>query len=513
MRSTDLANLTPLSRRQLLQLSLVSGLMTLGIPVLADQDGAQGGSLQPGPGEILLEGKITGGSRKEKKMTLLVDKVISATGTQTAVDPARSREVQLTEKTGILNTLNATQALVPEGLMLNLRVSVIGKDLGVGKELTARLILIDTSTLEQRTLLERGQLAVATQTFTRLGEKAWWNFRCSDAAKATMIAYRGGLQMIVEQAAHQYDVQLQQGDLALTEGDVITVSFRARADRARTLHVEAQASGGDYPSIGLVKDIRLSTEWRPITFTFTAREIGKRNQVVFGVGHEVGTVWLEAVSVVAAPSGKKKPVAAVPVARAGTTEFTGALVSQIDLFSVIGKRYDFTRAGTQSFTLLLSSEEKPVELVPITLTARPATERLQTEDGAVTVRVLDLRRGEEKDPMGYLMIGQDGDFLKGETGSFFPEPLYRMQGPATKTETGFEMQMLEPYRDRWRVEKNGDGWKIRVLLADGKEAGFVETDGQYNPIRIQCPLGGDTAARIFSATVQAGKIVWNLPLR
>lgn len=497
-----------LSRRSLL-------LLASGLPALAaGAQTGQIGSLEPGPGEILLEGKITGGSRKDRKMTLLVDRVVSATGIATAIDPPRSRDVHLTDRTALLNVSNANQPLVPEGLVLDLRVSVIGKDMGSGQNLPARLILVETNTLEQRTLLERGQMAVATQTFTRLGDKAWWNFRCSDAAKATMTAYRGGLQMNVEKSAQNYDVQLQQGDIALTEGDIVTVSFRARADRARTLHVEAQSAGGTYPSIGLTRDVRLTTEWQPFTFTFTAKEIGKRNQVVFGIGHAPGTVWMEAVSVTAAPSGMKKPVAAKPVAKSGTTPFTGVLVSQLDLFSVIGKRYDFARGGEQPFTLLLTTEEEPVKLVPITLTARAGTQELQTEEGAVTVRVLDWRRVGEKDPVGYLMIGPDGELVKGENGvSFFPEPIYRMQGAATKTKTGFEMQMLEPYRNRWRVEKNGEGWKISLSAANGMIVGFVETDAKYNPTRIQCPLGGDYTARVFSAKVADGKLVWELPLR
>ena len=282
------------------------------------------------------------------------------------------------------------------------------------------------------------------------------------------------------------------------------------------LHVEAQATGGNYPDIGLVRDITLGTDWKPYSFTFTARVIGERNQVVWGVGHATGSVWLEGVSVSVAPSGKQPAVVTKPalVAKSGTTPFTGALISQIDLFSVIGKRYDFARGGEQPFTLLLTSEETPAQLVPITLTAQKETQRLQTEDGAVTVRKLDWKRAGDKNAIGYLLIGPDGEMIKSENGAaFFAEPLYRMQGPAARTKTGWEMQMLEPYRDRWRVEKSSAGWKISVSLADGTVAGFVETDANYNPTRIHCPINGNINGRVFSATISDGKIVWDLPLR
>ena len=504
---------TTVSRRSLLSL-LAFSLLPPAVAVPAGQD-----SPEPGPGEILLEGKITGGSRKERRMTLLIDSIVSAKGARTRLDPPRSRDVQLTDKTTLINLGNADQPLVPEGLMIDLRVSVIGKDRGVGQVLPSRLILVEAKTLEQRTLLERGQLAVATQTFTRLGDKAWWNFRCSDAAKATMTAYRGGLKMTVDQPAKQYDVQFQEGDIAINEGDVLTISFRAKADRERKLHVEAQSTGGDYPDIGLVRDITLSAQWQPYSFTFPAQKIGKRNQVVFGVGQETGSVWLEAVGVAvtkAATTAKTAKTAAV--AKSGTTAFTGPLVTQIDLFSLIGKRYDFERGGEQPFTLLLTSEDDPVQMVPITLTAQKEISHLKTEDGNVKVRTLDWRRvvpgARDTRPIGYLRIGPDGEMIKAEnSASFFAEPLYRMQGPATRTKTGFEMQMLEPYRDRWRVEKIGTGWKVSVLLTDGAVAGFVETDANYNPTRIHCPISGDITTRVFSATVTDGKIVWDLPLR
>ena len=496
------------SRRALL------ALLFLGLPALAGV-AQTNQSPEPGAGEVLLDGKIVGGSRKERTMTLLVDRVVEASGRETALKPSRPRSIQLTDKTGLIDLGDAAQSLVPEGLMLDLRVSVIGKDMGAGKNLVARTVLVDTKTPEQRTLLERGQLAVATQTFKTLGDKAWWNFRCSDAAKATMTAYRGGLKMHVEQAAQQYDVQFQQGDIAISEGDRVTVAFRAKADRARPLHLEAQATGGDYPDIGLSRDITLSTEWVPYSVTFTARKIGKRNQIVCGIGQAIGTVWLEGVSLTVAPTGKgAAPAKPVAVAKSGTTAFTGALVSQVDLFSVIGKRYDFARGGEQPFTLLLSSEDDPVQFIPMTLTLRPGLTALQTEDGKVTVRVLDWRRAGEARPIGYLMIGPDGEMIKSENGaSFFAEPLYRMQGAATKTPTGWETQMREPYRDRWRIEKTGTGYKISVLLTNGAVAAFVETDGAYNPTRIHCPLSGDITARVFSATVSNGKIVWDLPLK
>ncbi len=502
-----------LSRRSLLSFVTVGLLPNLTQSAAFCQ--TEPASLEPGQGEVLIEGLISGGSRKERKMTLLVDRVVSHSGTQTDLKPPRARDVQLSDKTTLVNLRNAQQTLVPEGLSLNLRVSVIGKDLGNGQIIPARLILVDAKSVEQRTLLENGQLAVATQTFTRLGDKAWWNFRCSDAARATMTAYRSGLIMVVDQAAQQYDVQFQQGDVAIAEGDIVTVAFRAKADRVRPLHVEAQATGGNYPDIGLVRDIALGKDWQPYSFTFTARNIGARNQVVFGVGQAIGSVWLESVSLSIAPSGKKPVVVAkpAPVAKSGTTPFTGALVSQIDLFSVIGKRYDFVRGGEQPFTLLLTSEENPVQLVPITLTAQKETQRLQTEDGFVTVRKLDWKRAEDKKPIGYLLIGPDGEMIKSENeAAFFAEPLYRMQGPAAKTKTGWDMQMLEPYRDRWRVESIDKGWKISVLMADGRVAGFVETDATYNPTRIHCPINGDINGRVFSATVSDGKIDWDLPL-
>ena len=487
-------------------------LVALGLPALAGATQREQ-SPEPGAGEILLEGKIVGGSRKERKMTLLIDRVVEASGRETVLNPPRPREVQLTDKTGLIDLGNAAQVLVPEGLMLDLRVSVIGKDAGAGKTVVARTVLVDAKTLEQRTLLERGQLAVATQTFKTLGDKAWWNFRCSDAAKATMTAYRGGLKMRVERAAQQYDVQFQQGEIAVSEGDRVTVAFRAKADLPRPLHLEAQATGGDYPDIGLVRDLTLSTEWTTYSFTFTARKIGKRNQIVYGVGQAIGTVWLEGVSVSVAPTGKRAAPATVAVAKSGTTAFTGVLVSQIDLFSVIGKRYDFARGGEQPFTLLLTSEDNPVQLIPITLTLRPGQTALQTEDGKVAVRVLDWRRAGDTRPIGYLMIGPDGEMIKSENGaSFFAEPLYRMQGAATKTPTGWDMQMLEPYRDRWRTEKTATGYKVSVLLASGVVAAFVETDAAFNPTRIHCPLSGDITARVFSATISGDKIVWELPL-
>ena len=102
---------------------------------------------------------------------------------------------------------------------------------------------------------------------------------------------------VTKLAAQDWNIQFVQSGLDLTEGEPYTVSFWAKAEKARSLPVYAGVDTDDYHKIGLGATATLGTEWKHYAFDFAATGVKKaHNRVVFVLGGATGTVDLAGIS-------------------------------------------------------------------------------------------------------------------------------------------------------------------------------------------------------------------------
>jgi hypothetical protein len=96
--------------------------------------------------------------------------------------------------------------------------------------------------------------------------------------------------------SQNWNIQLNQPGLDLTDAEPYTVSFWAKADRARKIGVYTSTERGDYHNVGLNERPDLSREWRRYAFAFAASRTEKgRNRLTFVLGDSLGSVDLAGI--------------------------------------------------------------------------------------------------------------------------------------------------------------------------------------------------------------------------
>ena len=105
----------------------------------------------------------------------------------------------------------------------------------------------------------------------------------------------GGISIAVTQTdGTDWHVQAHQTGLDLRDGATYTVTFRAKADAARTLPVAASLDQEDWHNIGLDENAALSTDWKPFSYVFTAHDtVPSHARLAFTLGAQTGTVWID----------------------------------------------------------------------------------------------------------------------------------------------------------------------------------------------------------------------------
>ena len=90
-----------------------------------------------------------------------------------------------------------------------------------------------------------------------------------------------------------WHVQVHQTGLNLHDGETYTVTFRAKADKERTLPVAASLDQDDWHNIGFDENAALTTDWKPFTYAFTAHDtVPSHARLAFTLGGSTGTVWI-----------------------------------------------------------------------------------------------------------------------------------------------------------------------------------------------------------------------------
>lgn len=133
------------------------------------------------------------------------------------------------------------------------------------------------------------------------GGTANWNIEQHDTAKVTATAGsfdgRTGVELKVTQAGSAaWNVQLNQGNLAIVKDQVYTLGFWAKAETSRTLGV-AMGLAYDPWSTLVERNYSLSTSWQYFETTFIASQNDSNVRINFnGFGNQLATVYLSSVS-------------------------------------------------------------------------------------------------------------------------------------------------------------------------------------------------------------------------
>lgn len=181
-------------------------------------------------------------------------------------------------------------------------------------------------------VLEQHQGATATASRT-------WDFQGAPAVKITTA--RAGTA--------GWHVQFNQPGLTVSNAQVYTLVFSARADAAADLEVSVMQAHDPWQTVGLSRSVRLNTNWLTFTNTFVAvLPAGTRDtntRVNFGgLGTRPGSVWLADVrfhsggSVGTLPPGSSLAARTVPNVRQSGEGFTGTLAARRDWLAFLRDR-------------------------------------------------------------------------------------------------------------------------------------------------------------------------------
>jgi len=91
-----------------------------------------------------------------------------------------------------------------------------------------------------------------------------------------------------------WHVQAFQTPLDLKDGKEYTLTFKAKADEAREVDVEAGIDQEDWHMIGLQEKVELGKDWKEYKYTFTANDVkANKNRVGLVLGGAKGKVWVK----------------------------------------------------------------------------------------------------------------------------------------------------------------------------------------------------------------------------
>ena len=122
-----------------------------------------------------------------------------------------------------------------------------------------------------------------------------WSLEHQGTSQADMKTDGINMQAAVTQVdGTAWHVQIHQTGLDLHNDASYTVTFRAKADKERTLPVAASLDQDDWHNVGLDASAALTTEWKSFTYVFTAHDtVPSHARLAFTLGDQTGTVWID----------------------------------------------------------------------------------------------------------------------------------------------------------------------------------------------------------------------------
>lgn len=248
----------------------------------------------PGPGEIQFGGTVLVVLPGESRFVLMVRRVTLPQGERVLLDPPRPRTIRLTPKTRLRTAAGVGDSVTTGDLPVGGSVEAIGANRGTGKEVEARLVV-----------LEEGAAPAGRNLLLPTG---WKRSRSGTTESISLpeSAPGGVYQVEVGPGGARLDQKLT----ALQPNRDYTLSLRARGDAPRALSIFGEVIGDENLEMGLDLDADLTTDWKTYTQRFTARNLApdRPQYIILDLGGQPGTVWLADITLTETP--RLVPVAA-----------------------------------------------------------------------------------------------------------------------------------------------------------------------------------------------------------
>lgn len=125
---------------------------------------------------------------------------------------------------------------------------------------------------------------------------ATWQFEQHEGGKGAMKADADAILFDVTAVdGEAWHVQTFSHDVEFKDGKEYTLTYKAKADPARSITATATIDEDDWHAIGLQEDAELTRDWKEQTHTFKAENVVKpaKNRLGFFLGNEKGKVWIK----------------------------------------------------------------------------------------------------------------------------------------------------------------------------------------------------------------------------
>jgi hypothetical protein len=146
---------------------------------------------------------------------------------------------------------------------------------------------------------------------------ALWHKRITEGAAASLMPGADATELEIRVTATStvaHHVQLSTFGLPITDGEVYTVEFQAKADQSRQLGVGVSADTSAEPSLpwrslGLLESVGIGVEWQTVRLSFAAHSVGgAAGQLSFSAGQAPGVIHIQGLRLVrGAPDAGLRP--------------------------------------------------------------------------------------------------------------------------------------------------------------------------------------------------------------
>lgn len=161
---------------------------------------------------------------------------------------------------------------------------------------------------------------------TREEAEGWqpteWRLSLSFGSRASLTESAEGASSFkvalqhVQPGKPAWQVKVSQGVRPVTQGQTLTLRYRARAQKPRSIVAYVNQSAPPWDTVGLYQPVALETEWRTFEHVFKASRREPQAVVNFGLGESAGDVEFADVTLTEASAGR----AAAPTVSASVSE-------------------------------------------------------------------------------------------------------------------------------------------------------------------------------------------------
>jgi hypothetical protein len=126
-----------------------------------------------------------------------------------------------------------------------------------------------------------------------------WRFEQREQGKGTIKVDGDAICFeVTHPDGEAWHVQAVQTGLDLKDAREYVLTYKAKADPARPISVNAMIDEADWHTIGLAEEVQLTGDWKDYSHTFKAERPveNRKNRVSFILGGDKGKVWFKDVT-------------------------------------------------------------------------------------------------------------------------------------------------------------------------------------------------------------------------